>query len=87
MKRRWVVFLLLLVGTMTSNLFAVSTKESYFIRRALEAIQSKDYETASYFLGQEVQENPTNGYAYAYLAALCDLMPGYNGAMFIVAKG
>ena len=86
MKRRWVVLLLLLVGTMTSNLFAVSTKESYFIRRALEAIQSKDYETASYFLGQEVQENPTNGYAYAYLAALCDLMPGYNGAMFMFAK-
>lgn len=86
MKRRWVVFLLLLVGTMTSNVFAVSTKESYFIRRALEAIQSKDYETASYFLGQEVQENPTNGYAYAYLAALCDLMPGYNGAMFMFAK-
>lgn len=86
MKRKLIVFLLLLVGVQASNLFAGSTADSYYIKRALEAIQSQDYETASYFLGQEVQENPTNGYAYAYLAALCDMMSGYNGAMFMFAK-
>lgn len=86
MKRKLIVFLLLLVGVQASNLFAGSTADSYYIKRALEAIQSQDYETASYFLGQEVQDNPTNGYAYAYLAALCDMMSGYNGAMFMFAK-
>lgn len=86
MKRKLIVFLLLLVGVQASNLFAGSTADSYYIKRALEAIQSQDYETASYFLGQEVQENATNGYAYAYLAALCDMMSGYNGAMFMFAK-
>lgn len=86
MKRKLIVFLLLLIGVQASNLFAGSTADSYYIKRALEAIQSQDYETASYFLGQEVQENPTNGYAYAYLAALCDMMSGYNGAMFMFAK-
>ena len=86
MKKSFVLVLLLVAGTLVNGIFAGSSTDRYYIKRALEAIQSKDYETASYFLGQEVQENPTNGYAYAYLAALCDMMPGYNGPMFMFAK-
>ena len=85
-RKSLVLGLLLVAGMLQSVAWAGSTQDSYYIKRALEAIQSKDYETASYFLGQEVQENPTNGYAYAYLAALCDMMPGYNGPMFMFAK-
>ena len=86
MRKSLVFGLVLAAGTLLSVAWAGSTPDSYYIKRALEAIQSKDFETASYFLGQEVQENPTNGYAYAYLAALCDMMPGYNGPMFMFTK-
>ncbi|MBO4622164.1 MAG: tetratricopeptide repeat protein [Paludibacteraceae bacterium] len=53
---------------------AQSTKESYNIRRAMEAAQSQDWETSLNFLGQELQVNPTNGYAYAFAAIICDIM-------------
>ena len=78
--------LVLAAGMLQSVAWAGSTVDRYYIKRAMEAIQQRDFETGAYFLGQEIQENPTNGYAYAYLAGLCEMMSGYNGAMFIFAK-
>ena len=86
MKKSFVLVLMLLVVTLVSGLRAGSSMDSYYIKRALEAIQAQDYETGAKFLSQELDENPTNGYAYAYLAALCDMMTGYNGAKFMFAK-
>ena len=86
MKKSLVLVLVLAMGMLANTAWAGSSTDRYNIKRALEAIQMQDYETGAQFLSQELQENPTNGYAYAYLAALCDMMTGYNGPMFIFAK-
>ncbi len=86
MKRRVSILVLLLAGVLANVLFAGSSADTYNIKRALESLQVQDYESAAKFLGQEIQESPDNGYAYAYFAALCDMMTGYNGAMFAFAK-
>ena len=81
--RKTLVWVMLLVAGTVS---AVSSVDRYNIKRALEAIQVQDWETGVSFLTQELRENPDNGYAYAYLAAVCDMMTGYNSAMFAFAK-
>lgn len=79
---------LLIIGLLctTTWLQAGSTMDSYNIKRALEAAQQQDWETSLRFLSQEINENPTNGYAHAYIAAVCDLMTGYNYYVFPYAK-
>lgn len=78
-----IAVLLLVSGVVLAG----NTTESYNMKRALEAVMlSQDYQTGIKYLVQEVQENPTNGIAYAYLAIICDQMSGYDGATFRFAK-
>lgn len=58
---------------------------SYNVKRALEAAGAQDYDTGLSFLAQELEENPTNGYAHAYVAAICE-MAGYKSAVFTYSK-
>ena len=68
MKRTIIWFLLI---CLSAGAMAVNTKESYYMKRALEAAQSGDSETAIRFLSKELDENPTNGYAHMWVAILC----------------
>ena len=68
MKRTIIWFLLI---CLSAGAMAVNTKESYYMKRALEAAQSGDSETAIQFLSKELDENPTNGYAHMWVAILC----------------
>ena len=77
-----VIGMLCVAGLATAG----STTDSYNIKRALEAAQQQDWETSVSFLSQELKENPTNGYAYAYFAAVCDMMGGYDNAVFSFSK-
>lgn len=76
------IALLFIAGTASAG----SSTDRYNIKRALEAAQQQDWETSVSFLSQEIDENPDNGYAYAYFAAVCDMMTGYNHAVFAFAK-
>lgn len=68
-----IVFILcLLVGAFQA--IAQSTDQSYNVRRALEALQQGNTDGALNALVQEVQQNPRNGVAYFYLAAICEHM-------------
>ena len=66
--------ILLMLLSVTLFASAQNTQSSYNVKRALEAAQSQDWETSISFLADEVQTNPTNGYAYAYLAAICQVL-------------
>ena len=83
MKKFLSLFLLLVWG---AAVWAGNDKTTYNIQRAIEAAGQRDYETALTFLKQELNENPTNGYAYAYVAAVCDMMPDYKSVTFHFAK-
>ena len=83
MKQLHIALLLLLSGV---AVWAGNNNTSYNIQRALEAAQQRDYETSLSFLQQELQENPTNGDAHAYIAAVCDMLPDYKSVTFHYAK-
>ena len=68
MKRTIIWFLLI---CLSAGAMAVNTKETYNMKRALEAAQSGESETAIRFLSKELDENPTNGYAHMWVALLC----------------
>lgn len=79
---------ILIIGLLCATTWAQagSSMDRYNIKRALEAAQQQDWETSLRFLGQEINENPDNGYAHAYIAAVCDMMSGYNYYVFAYAK-
>lgn len=80
--RKLIIALLLCTSVLAG---AESTRDSYNIRRAMEAAQSQDWETSLNFLGQELQVNPTNGYAYAFITIICDVMD-YNHVILPFSK-
>ncbi len=63
---------LLLFLFCSSVLFAdkVNYKDTYNLKRAVEAIQNNDTESAYKYLNQELEEHPDNGYAQVWLAYL-----------------
>ena len=50
------------------------------MKRALEAVQSGDSETAIRFLSNELDANPSNGYAHMWTALVCVRMSSYGWA-------
>ena len=75
-----IIFSLLLLTVLPFALTAASTKETYYMQRALEAIQGGDKETAIQSLSKELDSNPTNGFAHAWVAVLCAQMDSYGYA-------
>lgn len=74
------IYTLLLLTALPLALAAASTKETYSMQRALEAIRSGDKETALQNLSNELDVNPTNGYAHSWVAVLCAQMDSYGYA-------
>lgn len=65
---------------------AKSTKDSFFFLRAVEAMESNDNETAIQFLSQELDQNPTNGYAHMMVAYICYDLDSYGNALEYAQK-
>ena len=66
------VFLVILLCGGCLLAMGQSTKDSYYIRSAIEAMQSGDNETALQNLGKELKVNPNNGYAHMFVAVVCN---------------
>lgn len=64
------VLLFVLTCIISLTIAAQGNGYTYNVQRAIEAIRSSDYQTATEYLGQELNTNPTNGYAYAFAALL-----------------
>ncbi len=73
-------FLIILLIGVCGALTAQNNQSSYNIKRALDAAQSGNEQDALKFLVKETKENPTNGYAYLFLASICNEL-GYNSAV------
>ena len=48
----------------------VSRSESYNYSRGVEAVQKEDFNEGLEYLNKELEENPKNGYAYAWLSVI-----------------
>lgn len=75
------VFLVILLCGGCLLAMGQSTKDSYYIRSAIEAMQSGDNETALQNLGKELKVNPNNGYAHMFVAVVCNDFDSYGYAL------
>lgn len=64
---------------------STSSTNSYYMQRAIEAYRNNDAETAIRNLSNELDNNPTNGYAHMLVAILCNENDAY-GSMLQYAK-
>jgi len=55
-----------------------STKDSYYVRSAIEALQSGNSEAALQSLSKELKVNPNNGYAHMFVAVACMDLDSYG---------
>ena len=66
------IFSILVVLMCTTTVFAqknVQRPSSYNFQRGVEALVDGDSETGLNYLNAELEENPKNGYAFAWIAA------------------
>ncbi len=59
----------------------IKRPDSYNYTRGVEAIQNENYDEALDFLNKEIQENPKNGYAFAWIAAISQYYQEYGRAI------
>lgn len=77
-----IITLLFLVMCITAiNAQDIKRPESYNYTRGVEAIQQENYKDAIDFLNKEIVENPKNGYAFAWIAAIRQHYQEYGRAI------
>lgn len=59
----------------------IKRPDSYNYTRGVEAIQQENYKEALDYLNKEIEENPKNGYAYAWIAAIREHHDEYGRAI------
>lgn len=59
----------------------IKRPDSYNYSRGVEAIQQENYKEALEYLNKEIEENPKNGYAYAWIAAIRENYQEYGRAI------
>ena len=59
----------------------VKRPDSYNYSRGVEAIQNENYNEALDYLNKEIKENPKNGYAFAWIAAIRQYYQEYGRAI------
>lgn len=83
-KTRILVALCCLLSSMTALGQEVKRPDSYNYTRGVEAIQKEQYQEALEYLNKEVDENPKNGYAFAWIATVRDWNGEYGRALTAV---
>ena len=59
----------------------IKRPDTYNYTRGVEAIQQENYKEALEYLNKEIEENPKNGYAYAWIAAIRENYQEYGRAI------
>lgn len=62
----------------------IQRPDSYNYQRGLEAIQEEKIDEAMEFFNKDINENPTNGYSYSWIALLRDKNEEYGRALSAV---
>ncbi|MBQ7279974.1 MAG: tetratricopeptide repeat protein [Bacteroidales bacterium] len=89
MKRLFqIVIVFVLSAVMSAQLMAQSgyEPETYNYKRAVEAINEENYSEAFDYLKKELADNPKDGYAYAWVAALYYMDDSYGDALTYINK-
>ena len=79
---------MLLVACNTIMMFAQQTTDagSYNFLRGVEEVLNYNYSDALKYLNKDIEENPTNGYAYAYIASAYYNTDKYGEALTAAQK-
>lgn len=62
----------------------VTRPESYNYSRGVEAVQKEDFNEGQEYLNKELEENPKNGYAYAWLSVIMNHNEEYGRAISVL---
>lgn len=76
-----ITLLFLSVCITTINAQDIKRPDSYNYTRGVEAIQQENYQDAIDYLNKEIAENPKNGYAFAWIAAIRQHYEEYGRAI------
>ena len=83
--KRIIITLFVVIG-MTCSISAQNIKrpDSYNYNRGVEAIQNNNAEEALEYLNKELEDNPNNGYALAWIATVRNYQEEYGRALTAV---
>ena len=79
--RYLVTFFCLFSCILATNAQDIKRPDSYNYTRGVEAIQQENFKEALEYLNKEVDENPKNGYAFAWLAFIYNTHNEYGQAL------
>ncbi len=79
--KKLITLLFLSVCITTINAQDIKRPDSYNYTRGVEAIQQENYQDAIDYLNKEIAENPKNGYAFAWIAAIRQHYEEYGRAI------
>lgn len=83
MKKHFILFLFCSIF-ITISAQNIKRPESYNYNRGVEAVQNEKTEEALEYLNKEIKDNPENGYAFAWIAAVRNSQEEYGRAMTAV---
>lgn len=75
------VFILLVVCLFSTTVVCAQTYDSYNMRKAFEAMEENDSETAYNYVEKEIKENPSNAYAWVLRAIFKQSFGDYESAL------
>ena len=79
--KKLITLLFLSICITTINAQDIKRPDSYNYTRGVEAIQQENYQDAIDYLNKEIAENPKNGYAFAWIAAIRQHYEEYGRAI------
>lgn len=80
------IIILMLAFVLPGSAQNIKRPDSYNYTRGVEAIQNSNLEEALDYLNKEVSEHPENGYAYSWLAFVCNYQEEYGRALSAADK-
>lgn len=82
--RKIILLAVLVLSTITAA--AQSSMQTPNMKHAMAALKEGDRENGLQYLSNEVDQNPTNGFAYAFIATILKQEGGFEGAMLKYAN-
>lgn len=84
MKRIFIILLGIIGLTNIVSAQNIKRPDSYNYNRGVEAIQNNNAEEALEYLNKELEDNPNNGYALAWIATVREYQEEYGRALTAV---
>ena len=84
MQKNLLLIIVLMLGVQIISAQNLKRPDSYNYNRGVEAIQNNNAEEALEYLNKELEDNPNNGYALAWIATVRNYQEEYGRALTAV---